>query len=111
MKENELSENIETAINTQKPVWLGVWGPKGLDVWLTVGQKPEQQPEVCKANQQCLSGLPCVCQPKEFCEKRFLKPSMFLRFVEQEERNFCPRCGKRTADPTTIHTCTPPEKT
>jgi hypothetical protein len=25
-----------------------------------------------------------------------------------EERNFCPRCGKRAADPTTIHTCTPP---
>ena len=24
------------------------------------------------------------------------------------ERNFCPRCGKRTADLTTIHTCTPP---
>jgi hypothetical protein len=28
--------------------------------------------------------------------------------VQPEERNFCPRCGKRTADPTTIHTCTPP---
>lgn len=26
-----------------------------------------------------------------------------------EERNFCPRCGKRTADLTTIHTCTPPQ--
>lgn len=26
------------------------------------------------------------------------------------ERNFCERCGKRTADLTTIHTCTPPEK-
>ena len=25
-----------------------------------------------------------------------------------QERNFCQRCGKRTADPTTIHTCTPP---
>ena len=25
-----------------------------------------------------------------------------------KERNFCPRCGKRTADLTTIHTCTPP---
>ena len=25
-----------------------------------------------------------------------------------EERNFCPRCGKRTADLTVIHTCTPP---
>ena len=28
---------------------------------------------------------------------------------EQEPRNFCPRCGKRTPDLTTIHTCTPPE--
>ena len=25
-----------------------------------------------------------------------------------EPRNFCPRCGKRTPDLTTIHTCTPP---
>ena len=24
-----------------------------------------------------------------------------------QERNFCPRCGKRTND---IHTCTPPQK-
>jgi len=28
--------------------------------------------------------------------------------AQPEERNFCQRCGKRTADPTTIHTCTPP---
>jgi hypothetical protein len=27
--------------------------------------------------------------------------------AQPEERNFCPRCGKRTADLTTIHTCTP----
>ena len=26
-----------------------------------------------------------------------------------EERNFCSRCGKRTADLTVIHTCTPPQ--
>jgi hypothetical protein len=26
-----------------------------------------------------------------------------------EPRNFCPRCGKRTADLTVVHTCTPPE--
>ena len=25
------------------------------------------------------------------------------------EWNFCERCGKRTADLTTIHTCTPPQ--
>jgi hypothetical protein len=29
--------------------------------------------------------------------------------VQPEPRNFCPRCGKRTRDLTTIHTCTPPE--
>ena len=46
----------------------------------------------------------------EFCEKQFLKPSMFLQFVEPEERYFCQRCGKRTADLTTIHTCTPPKE-
>ena len=28
--------------------------------------------------------------------------------AQPEERNFCSRCGKRTADLTTIHTCTPP---
>jgi hypothetical protein len=28
--------------------------------------------------------------------------------MPEQARNFCPRCGKRTADPTTIHTCTPP---
>ena len=27
-----------------------------------------------------------------------------------QERNFCPRWGKRTADLTTIHTCTPPRE-
>ena len=26
------------------------------------------------------------------------------------EWNFCERCGKRTADKTVIHTCTPPQK-
>jgi len=30
--------------------------------------------------------------------------------VQPEERYFCQRCGKRTADPTTIHTCTPPKE-
>ena len=30
--------------------------------------------------------------------------------LTDEERNFCPRCGKRTADLATIHTCTPPQE-
>ena len=28
----------------------------------------------------------------------------------EQERNFCARCGKRTADLTVIHTCTPPRE-
>jgi hypothetical protein len=28
----------------------------------------------------------------------------------KREWNFCERCGKRTADLTTIHTCTPPQE-
>jgi len=32
----------------------------------------------------------------------------FAKLVAAKERNFCSRCGKRTADLTTIHTCTPP---
>ena len=31
-----------------------------------------------------------------------------IELAQPEERNFCPRCGKRTADLATIHTCTPP---
>ncbi len=41
-------------------------------------------------------------RPREFSTQLYIAPP------EPEERNFCPRCGKRTADPTTIHTCTPP---
>lgn len=29
-----------------------------------------------------------------------------IKELESQERNFCPRCGKRTND---IHTCTPPQ--
>ena len=29
---------------------------------------------------------------------------------QRTEQNFCSRCGKRTADLTTIHTCTPPQE-
>jgi hypothetical protein len=30
-----------------------------------------------------------------------------IAWLESQERNFCPRCGKRTND---IHTCTPPQE-
>jgi len=52
--------------------------------------QPEQEPWCMKMN---------GCKTK--CEDCPDKPP--------EERNFCQRCGKRTADLTTIHTCTPPQ--
>lgn len=48
----------------------------------------------------------CVRDWPEGEYKLVLAPSLP---VQPDERNFCPRCGKRTADLTTIHTCTPPQ--
>ena len=48
----------------------------------------------------------------EYCPKEvILQAADELERLAQrtEERNFCPRCGKRTADLTVIHTCTPPQ--
>ncbi len=38
-------------------------------------------------------------------EEKIVRPAAYETL---EERYFCPRCGKRTADSATIHTCTPP---
>jgi hypothetical protein len=42
-------------------------------------------------------------------ERRLVRWAIKDALAQPEERNFCPRCGKRTADLTTIHTCTPPQ--
>jgi hypothetical protein len=44
--DDKFCEKIEAAIQSQKPVWLGIWHDieKGaIDVWLTVGNKPEEK--------------------------------------------------------------------
>ena len=49
-----------------------------------------------------LISAPLPVQPEQ-------EPVAWEQFHEHlVERNFCQRCGKRTADLTTIHTCTPP---
>ena len=40
----------------------------------------------------------------------YLASEVEQALAQPEERNFCPRCGKRTADLTAIHTCTPPQE-
>ena len=47
-----------------------------------------------------------VCTDKDIV--RFAKLVAAKALLEQQ-RNFCSRCGKRTADLTNIHTCTPPQ--
>ena len=42
-------------------------------------------------------------------ERRLVRWAIKDALAQPEERNFCQRCGKRTADLTTIHTCTPPQ--
>ena len=44
-------------------------------------------------------------RPTEFSTPLYTTPPLPI-----QERNFCPRCGKRTVDLTTIHTCTPPQE-
>jgi DNA-directed RNA polymerase subunit RPC12/RpoP len=59
--------------------------------------QPEQEP-TCP---ECKAAVLYECVA---CSSNNYPPA-----AQPEERNFCPRCGKRTADPTTIHTCTPPQ--
>jgi len=43
------------------------------------------------------------------CKQAIQSGKQAIAELESQERNFCSRCGKRTADLTTIHTCTPPQ--
>lgn len=64
--------------------------------------QPEQEPSITKTGCGVLtlhSGFDDLPDGTKF----------YTTPPKPEPRNFCPRCGKRTADLTVIHTCTPPE--
>jgi hypothetical protein len=69
-------------------------------------KQPTQEPvawmDVCEKGQ--MSSLRYWSEPDNRNEI-----ALYTAPQQQEPRNFCPRCGKRTADLTVIHTCTPPE--
>lgn len=89
--------------------------------WQEALAQPEQKhPLQVKADRDkawSMRETNCGCDHNEYCEKCW--PLAFRKggywdqqeaLAQTEERNFCPRCGKRTADLTTIHTCTPPQE-
>jgi len=44
---------------------------------------------------------------KEALAEKSMREVQRLGQEIEQERNFCPRCGKRTKDMTQVHTCTP----
>jgi len=61
-------------------------------------------PDIKKAIKAITAIKEALAQPAQ-------EPVAWEQFHEHlVERNFCQRCGKRTADLTTIHTCTPPQE-
>jgi hypothetical protein len=72
--------------------------------------EPEGEPDENPVQSTCSDTL--RLQGKAYprtCKKCGLGPCTGKPVAQPEDRNFCPRCGKRTADLTTIHTCTPPQ--
>jgi len=72
--------------------------------------QPEQEPVAHREAFWCvdLTCKKCYGADFRFKHKSSVDKESLTTPAQPEERNFCPRCGKRTADLTTVHTCTPP---
>jgi hypothetical protein len=57
-----------------------------------------------------LEALKTIDEAMPFPVAKLAQAAIHKALAQPDERNFCPRCGKRTADLTTIHTCTPPQE-
>ncbi len=99
--------------HTEKPF-------EGATPLYTTPQQPEQKPTCpeCKAAvlYECVA-----CSSNNYPPKPEQKPDLTIVYqsgyydgkkaaLAKREWNFCERCGKRTADLTVIHTCTPPQE-
>jgi uncharacterized coiled-coil protein SlyX len=65
-----------------------------------------KQDEIIASN---LSELEKANERIKMLEDKLASIKQAIAELESQERNFCSRCGKRTKDLTTIHTCTPPQ--
>jgi hypothetical protein len=71
--------------------------------------QPAQEPVVLVATNSSGQVRMQYSDGSAFDISKHIGQSFYTAPQQQEPRNFCSRCGKRTADLTVIHTCTPPE--
>lgn len=74
--------------------------------------QPAQAPTALQglsAYLRCEAGGEFVGSPNHETLMQWAREVDAARAQPAQERNFCSRCGKRTADLTVIHTCTPPQ--
>ena len=74
-----------------------------------LGQEIEQEPVAwMKPHEKCDKACMYLCTKgfTQFPECALLQRT-FVGLTDEDQFNFCPRCGKRTKD---IHTCTPPQE-
>jgi hypothetical protein len=89
--------------------------PLGTKLYTHPPQRTEQEPVAWRT---CVEGIWFTAGKKAVLHKELvsinsnaeIEPLYTHPPQRTEERNFCPRCGKRTADLTVIHTCTPPQR-
>ena len=110
MKHEALIERLATTCHGLDPV-----DPLRLlvDDVIAALREPEQEP-VAIYQYQTASGA-WVDQEKHSYDYNVRHGQATVRIVyttppQRTEQNFCPRCGKRTPDLITIHTCTPPQE-
>ena len=88
----------------------------GVNLLLKKSKKVLAQPEEPADLHTRLADLHLYEEIAEHYAKCAISPEALRDWVAErvntqpEERNFCPRCGKRTADLAAIHTCTPPQE-
>ena len=96
----------ETLAQTQEPV---AWIHNFIEGGISIGKRPadlERHPDRWTA----LYKEPKPCPTCEALARTVMldQTSHDTTPPQRTEQNFCSRCGKRTADLTHIHTCTPP---
>jgi hypothetical protein len=73
--------------------------------------QPAQEPVAWALQEEDGKVYDCICNEEhDRHEGRYTVPLYTTPPQPAQERNFCSRCGKRTADLTVIHTCTPPQE-